>query len=137
METFISWVRNILFAIIASTVIILFCNYILKNEMNILRIALFYIVLFIFANIWWLIKIKNIKFTRIKYSIFIGIFGLGITTATLANIIINNPFTFIMQLKIIFYLCWVVLYGELLHIQEIKKLKIEKTKENNEVKSIE
>ena len=93
MKTFISWVKNTLLAIILSTAMILLFKYAIKIEMSILRIVMVYIVLFIFINIMWIIKGKKIKFDKIKYSIFMGVFGWGITTGTLMNIALNNPFT--------------------------------------------
>ena len=92
MKILISWLKNILLGIIISTIMILLDKYVLKIDINSLITILTYIVLFIFTNILWLIKMKGIKFNRIKYSIFIGMFCWGITTATLMNITINNPF---------------------------------------------
>ncbi|GHU86750.1 hypothetical protein FACS189476_00570 [Spirochaetia bacterium] len=92
MNTFFAWVKNTLIAIIISTIMILLFKYVLKFEINTLRMVLVYILNCIIINLSRLIKRKNIKFGKIKYSIIIGIFYWGIATATLMNLFVNNPF---------------------------------------------
>lgn len=92
MNTFISWLKNALSAIITSTILLLIFKYVSRITFTSLRIVLIYIVVFIFINILWLIKIKNIKFSMMNFSMFIGMFCWGIIMGTLMNIIINNPF---------------------------------------------
>jgi hypothetical protein len=54
--------------------------------------ALVYITFVIALNISWLVKRKNIKFSKIKFSIIFGIFYWGIFIATLMNLFTNIPF---------------------------------------------
>jgi drug/metabolite transporter (DMT)-like permease len=106
MNTFLSWLKNILVAIIISTIMILLSKYILKNEISTSRMVLVYIVYFIIINILWLIKRRKIKFGKIKYSIIIGILCWGIPTATLMSLFINTPAK--LDSVIIYYLVFMV-----------------------------
>ena len=92
METFTSWLKTTLLTITVSTILILLLKYVLKNDLNILRIVLTYIVILIYVNILWLEKRKIIKFSNSKYATFTGILQWGIAVPTLINIVTNNPF---------------------------------------------
>jgi amino acid transporter len=129
MNIFSPWLKNTLIAIIIATIMILLFKYALKIEINVLRMVLVYIILSIIINLSWLIKKKNIKFWKIKYSIIIGIFCWGITTATLMNLFINNPFK--LYYAIISYVLFMMggfLWG--ITTYSVNK-KLEKKKESN------
>jgi hypothetical protein len=92
MNKFFSLMKKILISIIIATILIIVFEYVLKIEINALRIILVYIIFFILDIILWLIKIKKVVFGKIKYSIIMGILEWGISTATIFNLFFNNPF---------------------------------------------
>jgi pilus assembly protein TadC len=58
------------------------------------------------ANISCIIKMKNIKFTKIKYALIIGLLFWGISTATIMNLFDNNPFE--LHIAIIIYVVFML-----------------------------
>ena len=99
MNAFLSWIKGILFSLIASTILVFISKKLLNNNISIFRIVLIYIVMFILDTILWQIKRKEIKFTLIKFTIFMGVLGWGVFFAIIMTLILNNPFEIKMAIR--------------------------------------
>jgi amino acid transporter len=95
-----------LLGILISTILILGFRFVLNININILRTVLVYFVIFILDNILWQIERKKIKFTILKYSIFMGMLGWGTFCATIITLFLNNPFD--LRVAIINYLLFLI-----------------------------
>jgi amino acid transporter len=137
MNGILKWVKRILFDILFPALLIIYFKFLLNININILRIILIYILVFIFDFITWNIKKKKVKFTLIKYSVFITMLCWGITCATLMTLLLNNPFS--LRVAIINYLLFlsggflsgIIIYKITKYFEKKKQQKIDM--ENNKI----
>ncbi|MDR1074085.1 MAG: hypothetical protein LBL45_10505 [Treponema sp.] len=121
MKILFSWLKNVFLTVLISTILILFFRYALKFQINIARTALIYAAAFIFSNVSWRIRMKGIKFTKIKQFLLIGIFGWGILVATIMALVHINSFELrSVTINYSIYIVGGILWGGVMYLSSSK-----------------